>query len=83
MSTPIISTAFDASTEEHVLMVTSYGRTSEAGPRILRAPPHPDVQWRHADEAAATRDASLLQRYLVEREAGARVSKRAQRTFGE
>jgi hypothetical protein len=83
MSTPVISVAFSAETEEHVLMVTSYGRTAEAGPRILRAPPHPDIVWRHTTEATATHDAGLLQRYLTEREAGKKISKKAQRAFGE
>lgn len=83
MSAPIISTAFDPTTEEYVLMVTSYGRVAEAGPRILRAAPHPDIKWRHSDEATASHDAGLLQRYLNERDAGAKISKRAQRAFGE
>jgi len=49
---------------EFVLMATSYGRTDVAGPRILRAPPHPDIAWRHSDETQAAADANKLQQYL-------------------
>lgn len=62
--TSTISTAYDMDTAEHVLMVTSHGRTAEAGPRILRAPPHPDVKWRHDSLVDAERDAATLRRYF-------------------
>ena len=65
MSAPIITVAFSAETEEHVLMATSYGRTDVAGPRILRAAPHPNIAWRHTDETQAAADAKKLQQYLV------------------
>lgn len=81
MSAPVISVQFDLDTEEHVLYATSHGRTEVAGPRILRAPPHPDIKWRHATQTAASHDAGLLQRYLDG--VNSKVRKRAQRTFGE
>jgi len=64
MSAPAISVVFDFGSEEYVLMATSYGRSSPAGPRILRAAPHPDVQWRHIDEASAEADAKKLRAYF-------------------
>jgi len=61
---PAISTAFDADTEEFVIMATSYGRSAVAGPRILRAPPHPDIAYRHKTEDGANRDAAKLRAYF-------------------
>jgi hypothetical protein len=46
------------------LMVSSHGWTEVAGPRILRAPPHPDIQWSHLTEEAANIDAEKLRTYL-------------------
>lgn len=62
--TPQITTAYDMDTAEHVLMATSHGRTAEAGPRLFRAPPHPDIKWRHATQDAANTDAATLRRYF-------------------
>lgn len=66
MTSPVtISVAFSSDTEEHVIMATSYGRTSEAGPRILRGGQHPDVKWRHPTEDSAEADAAKLRAYFA------------------
>jgi len=64
MSTPAISVTYDLDSGAFVLMATSHGHTSIAGPRILRAAPHPDVQWSHPTQTAANADALKLQQYL-------------------
>lgn len=63
--TPSISTTFDLATCEHVLMATSYGRAAEAGPRLFRAPPHPDIKFRHDSLTDAERDADKLRAYFA------------------
>lgn len=60
---PVISTSFRG--DRWYIMVTSYGRTEVAGPRILRAPPHPDIEWSHADKEKAEADAQRLRDYLA------------------
>ncbi len=47
-----------------VLMASSHGHTAIAGPRILRAAPHPDIQWSHPDRDSAEKDAVKLSAYL-------------------
>ncbi len=60
---PIVSLSFRG--DLWYIMVTTYGRTEIAGPRILRAPPHPDIGWSHTDKASAERDAQRLRDYLA------------------
>lgn len=62
---PAISVAFDMDSDAHILMATSHGRADVAGPRILRAPPHPDVKWRHATQEAAEADVAKLNAYFA------------------
>lgn len=59
---PVISTSFRG--DRWYIMVTSYGRTEVAGPRILRAPPHPDIEWSHPEQGQAESHAQLLRNYL-------------------
>lgn len=63
--TPTISVLFDADTEQHRLYATSHGHTAVAGPRIFRAPPHPDIQFSHDSQADAESDAQTLRDYLA------------------
>ena len=65
MSAPTISVTLDADTMEHVIMVTSHGRTEPFGPRIFRAPPHPAVSTRHESPEAAEKDAAKIRAYLA------------------
>lgn len=59
-----ISVTYDFDTDQHILMVTAYGSTDPAGPRLFRSPPHPDIQFSHSTEQAAKDAASKLQAYL-------------------
>jgi hypothetical protein len=63
--TPTISTAYDLDSGEYVMHITSHGRTMPAGQRIFRAPPHPDVRFRHESEAEAESDAAKVHAYLA------------------
>lgn len=63
---PNISVAEELDTGEFILLATSYGMTEVAGPRLFKAPPHPDIKFRHTDERAANHDADLLQQYIRE-----------------
>lgn len=47
------------------IMCESHGMTAIAGPRLFRAPPHPDIQFSgHESEARATQDCERLRTYL-------------------
>jgi len=56
---------FDADTMEYVIMVRSFNKTEFCGPRIFRAPPHPEVQFRHHSEAAALADVAKIEAYFA------------------
>lgn len=60
----LISVEYDADAEEYVLMVTSFGRTEPAGARLFRAPPHPNILFRHLTRETADGDARKLQAYI-------------------
>ncbi len=62
-----ISHTFDDENGVYVLVVSD-GRLSNspAGPRLFRAPPHPDIQFEHATEAGAIDDAARLRTYLAQ-----------------
>ncbi len=64
MSAPTIHVTYDLDSAAYILMATSHGHTAIAGPRILRAPPHPDVAWSHETKEQAEAAAKLLQQYL-------------------
>lgn len=57
---------FDMDAMEYILMCDC-GRMSPtpAGPRIFRAQPHPEVQFRHATPDSAEADAVKLRAYLA------------------
>ncbi len=49
------------------LVVTSYGSTAPAGPRLMRGLPHPKIEFSgHPTQEAAQTDASKLQVYIDE-----------------
>lgn len=79
--TPEIFTAFDPEDMMHVIMVRSHGRAELFGPRIFRAPPHPEVKFRHESEAAAERDCAKIRKYLAGLD-GRKVSKKTLREEG-
>jgi len=62
--TPTLSITYDMESAHYVIMAESHGRSAVAGPRILRAPPHPDVQWRHDTQEAAEADVQKLRQYF-------------------
>lgn len=64
------------------LYVTSYGRTNPAGPRLFRAPPHPDIRFTHDTLAEAERAQEVLQAYLDEAAKRKRPSKAQARKMG-
>lgn len=49
------------------VLVASDGRMRPmvAGPRLFRAPPHPDVKFQHETMAEAERDAATIRAYLA------------------
>ena len=63
LETPKITVSLDEEIDEWILLATSYGSTTPAGPRLFRADP-PAVQFAHAERADAERDAAVLQKYL-------------------
>ena len=78
---PTISVAHDLDTGDYRLYVTSYGSTMPAGPRLFRAPPHPDIRFSHISEAHAEHDATLLRAY-IDTAYGKTVSKKKVRAAG-
>lgn len=64
---PVISVAYDADNDEHVLMATSYSQTTPAGARLFRGAPTPDIKFKHADHIKAAEDAATLQAYINEK----------------
>jgi hypothetical protein len=56
---------FDADTMEYVIMVRSFNKTEFCGSRIFRAPPYPEVQFRHHSEAAALADVAKIEAYFA------------------
>lgn len=63
--TPTIHIEFDSDEGDYVLMCESYSRVAPAGPRLFRAPPYPEIQFRHAEIEQAEADASKLRAYLA------------------
>lgn len=60
-----IGIEFNMDSALYELVVQSHNFASmPAGPRLLKAEPHPEVQWRHASLKEAERDAEKLQRYI-------------------
>jgi len=81
-SHPIIGVELDIDTEEYTLTVTSYGFTSPAGQRLFKAPPYPDIQFKHSTRDAAQTDAVKLQKYIDEKWPKREMSKSKARKEG-
>jgi len=69
---PIISVSYSFDDDQHVIMATSHNRSAEAGERIFRSEPWPNIKFKHATEEAALRDAAILRQYLDECYSGKR-----------
>lgn len=63
MNAPTITIIQDFETDLFHLMATSYSTTEPCGPRLFRGGELPAIQFVHADEMEALRDAEMLQRY--------------------
>lgn len=58
---------FDLETEHWEIMCEdSRMRAMPAGPRLFRAPPHPDVAFRHLDKQGAEGAMNTLNRYFAQ-----------------
>lgn len=68
---------FSLDTGLHHIMCENYGRTAYAGPRILRAPPHPDVRWEHENEEEAEKDLAKLRAYFAALPAAKKTKKKS------
>lgn len=64
MSAPRIFIQLDAESGEFDLWFESHGRQVPAGPRLFRAPPHPQIKFHHETMAAAEQDAAQMRTYL-------------------
>lgn len=62
--TPRIFISFDVEADSYDLMCESHGRTAPAGPRLFRAPPHPQIKFHHETMAEAEADARQMRSYL-------------------
>ena len=80
--TPTITVSQDMDSGLFELYATSYGRTVVAGPRLFRAPPHPDIRWQHDTAEEAATAAATLTRYLEGLQARKGPSKRLLRKLG-
>lgn len=78
---PTITVSLDLDTGTYRLMVTSYNMIAPAGPRLFRAPPHPDIRFTHDSEAAAEKDAAVLREYIA-RTWGAKHDRKKARKMG-
>lgn len=58
-------TQFSFDDDLYHIMCESYSRVAEAGPRVLRGPPHPDVAWTHTTQEAADKDVEKLRAYFA------------------
>lgn len=80
--TPTISVSQDLDSGDWKLYATSYNMTAPAGPRLFRAPPHPDIRWAHTSEESATADAAKLQAYIDKEAKKRQPTKRQVRNAG-
>ena len=83
MTRPLITIEHDMDNEVFNLMVTSYARTTPAGPRLFRSPPHPPISFSHSTREAAQTDAGKLQAYLDGLPTPAKKKSRAKGAFSE
>jgi hypothetical protein len=57
---------FDLESEHWEIMCESHGLSPmPAGPRLFKAPPHPDIEFRHLEKSGAEKALSLLEKYLA------------------
>lgn len=57
---------FDLDTEHWEIMCEdSRMRAMPAGPRLYKAPPHPDVEFRHLERQGAERAIATLEKYFA------------------
>lgn len=60
-------TQYDCDGDLWEIMVSVPGMSATvAGPRIFRAPPHPDVQFSHATQQEADSDAEKIRKYIAQ-----------------
>ena len=64
-ATPEILVEYNFDCDRFEIMARSHNRTMPFGPRIFRAPPHPDVQAQHDTMEAAEADARKVRAYLA------------------
>jgi hypothetical protein len=60
----ILSIQYDDDYERYEIVVTAYGNTEPAGPRLYRAPPHPRVQFKHDTMEGAQAALTELNKYF-------------------
>lgn len=60
-----IAVQLNLDTGLHEIWAENFGFWAPGGPRLFRAPPHPNVKWEHADASAAERDAEAVRQYLA------------------
>ncbi len=62
-----IFTTYDSDGDSWEIMVSVPGMgPTPAGPRIFRAPPHPDVRFSHTTQQGAETDAEEIRKYISE-----------------
>lgn len=61
---PMISVVENEDSGLFTLYAHSYGSLVVAGPRLFRAPPHPDISFQHLSKSGAETDAGKLRAYL-------------------
>jgi len=49
----------------HEIWAENFGFWAPGGPRLFRAPPHPNIQWAHETPEAAEKDAEAVRQYLA------------------
>lgn len=69
--------------DKHVIYADSYGVIAAAGPRLFRAPPHPNIKFGYYNERIeAEKDAQKLRAYLDQLPAK-KISKEKLRNYRE
>ena len=49
--------------DKHHLMCSEHGFVANVGPRLFRAPPHPDIEFAYADEGQANTALKKMREY--------------------
>lgn len=74
-SAPIITIEFSGESDLWQLVVTSFGKTEPAGPRLFRGGDLPVIKFLHSDEMDAIHDAGVLQKYCDAAWSGRKLKK--------